>query len=144
MMNLMINKYIQLVIAFVSMASLTACQQTPPADRPAVTAEVYTKADALKGKQLYQQECENCHKLQLGSNEKGPQLMRIYQAKAGLLTDYRYTEALLNSQLIWTAENLDKYIADPKNMMAGTRMRSDPITNPQDRQDIIAYLSTLR
>lgn len=125
------------------MVGLVGCEKQPPSQRPNVTAEVYTGGDAIKGKSLYNRECEKCHKLQLGSNEKGPQLMRIYHAKAGLLSDYRYTEELLNSQLIWNAENLDKYMADPQKTIAGTRMRSDPVINLQDRQDIIAYLSTL-
>ncbi|MBD3728051.1 MAG: cytochrome C, partial [Moraxella osloensis] len=31
-----------------------------------------------------------------------------------------------------------------KQTIAGTRMRSDPITDAKVRQDIIAYISTLR
>ena len=70
--------------------------------------------------------------------------MRIYGAKSALLTDYQYTDALKNSHLTWTVDNLDRYIANPKQTIQGTRMRSEPITDEQKRHDIIAYLATLR
>lgn len=124
--------------------ALTGCEQKPPAERPAVSLAVYQQGDATAGKQQYEDNCEQCHKRQLGSNEKGPQLLRVYGAKAGALADYHYTDALKNSQLTWTADNLDNYIAHPKQTIVGTRMRSDPITDAQTRKNIIAYLSTLR
>ncbi|MFW2177698.1 MULTISPECIES: c-type cytochrome [unclassified Moraxella] len=123
---------------------LTACQRPAPTERPSVTLPVYTQGNAEQGKKDYQQHCQKCHKLQLGDNEKGPQLSRIYGAKSALLAEYQYTDALKNSQLTWTADNLDNYIANSKQAVTGTRMRSDPIADPKTRQDIIAYLSTLR
>lgn len=124
--------------------ALTGCESKPPAQRPAISLPVYSQGDASHGKKLYQQACEKCHRLQLGSNEKGPQLLRIYGSPAANLSDYQYTDALKNSQLTWTADNLDRYIANPKQVVAGTRMRSEPIADAKLRQDIIAYLSTLR
>lgn len=127
-----------------SMASLTACQQPPPAERPAVTATVYSQGNAIAGQQAFEHECAKCHRLQTGKNEKGPQLMRIYGAKSALLSDYNYSEAMKNSQLVWTADNLDKLMANPKQLVPSTKMKTDPLTDSQKRQDIIAYLSTLK
>lgn len=124
---------------------LVGCQKTePPSDRPAVTLPVYTAGDANKGKLLYADECGQCHQLQIGNNRKAPQLLKIYGAKAGILTDYQYSDTLKNSQIIWTAENIDRYIANPKQNIPNTKMKTDPITDEQVRKDIIAYLSTLR
>lgn len=127
------------------LGGLVGCQKSqPPFERPAVSLPVYTQGDAIKGKTLYEQECGQCHQLQAGQNRKSPQLMKVYGAKAGILTDYQYSEALKNSQLVWTAENIDRYIADPKNTIPNTKMKTDPITDEQVRKDIIAYISTLR
>lgn len=125
---------------------LVACDKPtiPPSSRPITTLPVYTAGDVNKGKTYYEQECEQCHKRQIGQNEKGPQLLNIYGAKSALLTDYQFTDALKNSQIVWTAEALDSYIADPKKAVNGTRMRSEPINDEQKRKDIIAYLSTLK
>lgn len=123
---------------------LTGCQRTPPAERPAVTAIAYTQGDAVLGQQQYDKACGNCHKLQAGSNQKAPQLMRIYGAKSALLTDYKYSDALNNANMVWTADTLDSYMANPKQAIPGTKMKSDPVNDPTQRQNIIAYLSTLR
>lgn len=124
--------------------TLSACQRQPPAQRAAVSLPVYQQGEVDNGKKLYVEHCKQCHSLNPGSNEKGPQLMRVYGAKAGALTDYKFTDALSQSQLTWTADNLDNYIADPRKVIKGTRMRSEPMTDAKARQDIIAYLSTLR
>lgn len=132
------------VIATTVLSCLAGCEQKPPAQRSAVTLPVYTQGNAETGKQQYEDNCEKCHKRQLGNNEKGPQLLRVYGATAAALSDYQYTDALKNSHLTWTADNLDRYIANPKQTVTGTRMRSEPIADAQMRQNIIAYLSTLR
>lgn len=124
--------------------TLIGCEKKPPAERPPVTAAAYTQGDVTLGQQQYDKACGNCHKLQLGNNQKAPQLLNVYGAKAGLLTDYQYSEALKNANLTWTAETLDSYIANPKQAVNGTKMKSDPVTDPAQRRNIIAYLSTLR
>ena len=86
----------------------------------------------------------NATNLSQATTKKGPQLSKIYGAKSALLTDYQYTDALKNSQITWDSTELDRYIANPKQAINGTRMRSDPINDKQMRQDIIAYISTLR
>ncbi|WP_410471558.1 c-type cytochrome [Faucicola mancuniensis] len=131
-------------MALVIGIGLVGCEKQPPSERPAVSLPVYTQGDSVKGKTYYDQECEQCHKLVAGNNKKGPQLSKIYGAKSALLTDYQYTDALKNSQITWDSTELDRYIANPKQAINGTRMRSDPINDKQMRQDIIAYISTLR
>lgn len=138
------NRVLSALMVMLGWGMLTGCERQPPAERVAVTLPVYTQGDAERGKQLYNDDCEKCHKRQAGNNEKGPQLLRIYGAKTAQLSDYQYTDALKNSHLTWTADNLDRYIADPKATVVGTRMRSKPVTDANARQDIIAYLSTLR
>ncbi|ELA09626.1 class I cytochrome c [Moraxella macacae 0408225] len=138
----------QTVLAVISglvmLFGLAACQKEPPTTRPPVALPVYDQGDAVLGKVAYEKQCKQCHSLQVGSNNKGPQLLRIYGANVGLLNEYQYTDALKNSQIVWTAESLDRYIANPKQAVNGTRMRSEPIADAKMRQDIIAYLSTLK
>jgi cytochrome c len=124
---------------------LTACQpKQPPAERSIVTLSTLV-GDVSRGKQLYADECQQCHQLQLGKNNKGPQLLRIYGAKAATLADYtRYSAALKNSQWTWDFSTLDRYLADPDHALPNTKMLYDGLNNSADRQAIIAYLSTLR
>ncbi|WP_296402548.1 c-type cytochrome [Psychrobacter sp.] len=119
------------------------CTPSPPDHRAQVTAPVYKAGDSTKGEKLYEDLCSQCHTLRPGSNKKGPQLVGVYMAPSAQLKDYKYSEALNKAHWIWDAKTLDSYIADPKSVLADTRMLSDPVPNAQDRQDIIAYLSTL-
>lgn len=133
-------------ITILAVGWLTGCSQPTktPSTRPKSSLPAYSQGDVAKGKTYYEQECEQCHKLQIGYNEKGPHLVNIYGANVAVLTDYQYTDSLKNSQIIWSSEMLDSYIADPQKTVNGTRMRSEPINDEQMRKDIIAYLSSLQ
>jgi cytochrome c len=43
----------------------------------------------------------------------------------------------------WSAETLDEFLADPNAEVPGTPM-AGVLTDPQQRADVIAYLSTLK
>lgn len=44
--------------------------------------------------------------------------------------------------LVWTGENLNKFLENPRAMVPGTKMVFPGLKNPQDRVDVIAYLKT--
>lgn len=139
------NMFVSATAVFVLLLfGLTACQPTPPDHRPEVTLPVYAGGDVTAGQVAYQEYCEQCHKLQAGQNKKGPQLMNVYGSQAALLSDYKYSSAMTASGWQWDATTLDAYIADPDKALPSGRMLSDPIPDAKVRQDIIAYLSTLR
>jgi len=45
---------------------------------------------------------------------------------------------------VWDDETLDKYLADPRALVPGTRMIFTGIKDEKERQDVIAYLETLK
>ncbi|WP_019671694.1 c-type cytochrome [Psychrobacter lutiphocae] len=136
-------KPISVVMAVIGATALTGCTPTPPDHRAQVIAPVYDGGDSIQGKKLYADHCEQCHTLKPGSNKKGPQLIGIYMSPSAVLEDYNYSEAMDQANWVWDAKTLDAYIADAEAALPDTRMLSDPMPNAQDRQDIIAYLSTL-
>lgn len=133
------------LLACLSVLVLTACEPPPPpAERSPVTLAALT-GDVSRGRQLYADECQHCHQLQRGKNTKGPQLLRIYGAKAAGLADYsRYSAALKQSGWIWDAATLDRYLEHPDKALPNTKMLYDGLPDTSDRQALIAYLSTLR
>ena len=124
--------------------TLSACERTPPDFRTPVSAPLYTEGNADNGALIYEEACEQCHRIIPGSNKKGPQLMNIYGAPAADLADYTYSEELTASGWIWDAKTLDPYIADAEKAMPGSKMLADPMPDARERADVIAYLSTLR
>ena len=96
-------------------------------------------ADAGRGEQLFV-ECASCHTLEKGVHNVGPSLAGLFQRKAGTFDDYRYSPAMKRSNITWTAEELDKFIADPQMVVPANRMPYAGMTNAADRADLIAYL----
>ena len=97
------------------------------------------EGDVAKGEARFQ-ECAACHRLEAGANEVGPSLHGIFSRKAGELSDFRYSPAMKRSGVIWTAETLDKYLADPQAFIPANRMPYAGMGSANDRADLIAYL----
>jgi cytochrome c len=104
-----------------------------------LVASAHAEGDAARGETLFK-ECAACHKLQAGANEVGPSLHGIFSRKAGELGDFRYSPAMKRSGVSWTAETLNKYVADPQAFIPANRMPYAGMSNAADRADLIAYL----
>ena len=84
--------------------------------------------------------CSTCHTLVPGSNGIGPSLAGVYGRKAGYQPTFRYGAALAESGVVWDAATLDRYLANPKGMVPGTKMTFRGLDDPLARAEIIAYL----
>lgn len=95
---------------------------------------------AERGEVLYRQYCGSCHSLD--RNKYGPRHRGVYGSEAGAVADYSYSDALANAAIVWNADTLDRWLADPGAMLPGTRMRFR-LDDAGERQSIIAYLASL-
>jgi len=95
--------------------------------------------DEARGQDVFRK-CASCHTLEAGGrNRVGPRLHGLFGRVAGSVADYRYTEALKNSGLVWEAGTLDAYLKDSEAFVPGTKMYGG-LALDQDRADLIAYL----
>lgn len=124
-------------IAALSAAALIAGSFTLGA-APA-QAQAQLKGDAVKGQKLYDQ-CKVCHSLEAGKNLVGPSLKGIVGRKAATVAGFTYSPAMKKSGLAWTPDTLSEFLTAPMKKVPGTRMAIVPMTKPQDRADVIAYL----
>jgi cytochrome c len=106
---------------------------------PLLVIAAHAEGDAVRGEARFQ-ECAACHRLDAGTNEVGPSLHGVFSRKAGELADFRYSPAMKRSGVTWTAETLEKYIADPQAFIPANRMPYAGMSNASDRADLIAYL----
>jgi cytochrome c len=95
--------------------------------------------DAARGEAKFG-DCAACHKLGAGANDVGPSLHGILDRKAGEIAGFRYSPAMKRSGIVWTAETLDKYVADPQGFVPANRMPYAGMADASDRADLIAYL----
>lgn len=97
-------------------------------------------ADLKRGQLLYLQ-CRACHDVEAGLPHKvGPGLHGILGRKAGSLPDFKYTDALARSGIVWTPETLDTWLRQPGAMVPGNGMAFAGIANDADRASLVAWL----
>ena len=85
--------------------------------------------------------CAGCHVLS-GPSFTAPALAGVVGRRAGTAPGFEYTQALIGSGLVWNAETLDRFLADPSKAVPGTAMFNS-VPDAQDRADVIAYLKTV-
>jgi len=101
-------------------------------------------AERAAGRQLYAEHCAACHSLQAGVNTLGPSLIGVVGRPAGSLPGFPYSDALKKSGLVWTEDNLRKWIANSPAMVPGTLMPHVSVSDPAEQIYIVAYLKTLK
>src|SRR3546814_18949591 len=52
-----------------------------------------------------------------------------------------YSAALRESGIVWDRESLDRFLADPRGTVPGTRMGYAGVKDPGERADLIAFLA---
>jgi cytochrome c2 len=95
--------------------------------------------DVTRGEKKFE-ECATCHSLMDGENGVGPSLHGLFGRKAADIANFRYSAPMKRSNITWTANALDEFIADPQKVVVGNRMPYSGLPDPGDRADLIAYL----
>lgn len=100
-----------------------------------------TAQEAAQGQTLFRQRCGACHQVDTTRNGVGPHLQGVIGRTAGGVDGYNYSAALKSSGVVWSADTLDTYLANPMAMVRGTRM-TQRFTNAAERKAIIDFLSS--
>jgi len=99
--------------------------------------------DAARGAQIFRQ-CAACHSTQPGEHLTGPSLAHAYGRKAATGEGFqRYSDALKRSGLLWDEKTLDRWLANPAQVVPGTSMTFPGVRDAQARQDLVAYLKAV-
>lgn len=93
--------------------------------------------DAARGASLYESRCGACHSLQ--ADRIGPRHAGINGRKAGSVAGFDYSPALKASKLVWNAPLIERWLADPEQLVPGQRMGYS-LADAQARADIAAFL----
>ena len=102
-------------------------------------------ADAERGEKIFRR-CIGCHALGKGAEDfsrVGPHLNGLFGRRAGSLPGFKYSKSMQRASadgLEWTAQTLDVFIENPKNLISRTRMSFSGVKSEADRADLLAYL----
>ena len=100
-------------------------------------------ADVEAGKTAFKK-CALCHTIEADKNKIGPSLFGIVGRKSATLENFNYSEAMKKFEHTWDEATLDEYITDPRATVPGTKMIFPGIKDKTERDDVIAYLETLK
>ncbi len=95
--------------------------------------------DAAAGAKAFRR-CAACHEVKSEKNKVGPHLVGVIGRAAGSIKDYRYSEAMSSTAIVWTPETLGEFLKDPKKYLPGTKMVAK-LKKQKDIDNIIAYLA---
>ena len=135
---------IHLFALAVLLAACGACA-TASAFAPDARGDADTSG-ADRGKAVFlTNACSTCHGVTKEDTMKvGPSLFGVVGRKAGTAQSLLgASENLKKYGVIWNADTLDEFLANPDAKVPGTPM-SAALTDPQQRADVIAYLTTLK
>jgi cytochrome c len=109
----------------------------------AIAADPGRAADLEAGKTAFKK-CALCHTTEAGKNKIGPSLFGVVGRKSAGLDNFNYSEGMKKFNHTWDEETLDGYLADPRGTVPGTKMIFPGIKDKMERDDVIAYLETLK
>jgi cytochrome c len=115
------------------------------AQHPQTMGFDYLRAEQAAGRKIFNDRCGICHTL----NWKqpflfGPRLEGVVGRPAGSLPDFPYSDALKKSGLVWTEDNLRKWIGDSSRTVPNTLMEHVSISDPAEQLYVVQYLKTLK
>ncbi|MBC6416361.1 MAG: cytochrome C [Rhodospirillales bacterium] len=94
------------------------------------------------GAREFQRKCSVCHTLTPDdANRAGPTLYRLFGRRAGSLPGYPYSQALLDSAIVWNEETVAAlFDHGPDVVTPGTKMPIQRITDPERRNALVRFL----
>jgi cytochrome c len=111
-------------------------------ERPGPARRFHPTAEIANGEKQFARKCSVCHTLSPdGKRRAGPTLFGVFGRMAGTLEGYTYSKALLDSDIIWGEETINRLFSEgPDIVTPGTKMPIQRMKNEQDRIDLVTFL----
>jgi cytochrome c len=106
----------------------------------AVLGTAASAGDPVAGEQVFAK-CKVCHAIGPGATNKvGPELNGVVGRPAGSVPGYNYSQANKTSGIVWSEDELGRYLHDPRGVVPGTKMTFAGLSKDVDVANVIAYL----
>jgi cytochrome c len=110
-----------------------------PAEVPPITP-LLAKADLAAG-EASAKKCAACHTFDKGGpNRIGPNLFDVVGRKPAATPGFAYSKPMTTVSEEWNYEHLNKFLANPKAVVPGTKMAFAGISKADERAALIAWL----
>lgn len=108
-----------------------------------ISGSAHASGDPEAGKVVFKQ-CVICHTTEAGKNKIGPSLFGVVGRESASVPNFAYSDAMKNFKHTWDNGTLENYLADPRKVVPGTKMIFVGLKDQKQRDDVIAYLETLK
>ena len=106
---------------------------------------IHAQGEPAAGRTVFEQKCASCHSVaaDLSHGLLGPNLVGVVGRTAGTVAGWDFSQALKDSKVVWTEENLNKWLTDTTAFVPMAQMDLK-VPNRIEREDVIAYLKSLK
>lgn len=99
--------------------------------------------DAQLGQSIFAM-CSACHTVDpLAPAREGPHLAAIVGRRSASVPGFGYSDALRRTNWVWTEEQLDRFLVNPRKVLPGTLMTFVGLKDAEDRRALVCYLKTV-
>ena len=98
--------------------------------------------DIAHGEKVFKK-CSACHMIAAGGkNMIGPNLWSVIGRQAGIVSDYKYSKAMIAYGKKWSFEEMNSYLVKPQAYIKGTKMAFAGLRKEKDRASVILYMNS--
>ena len=102
---------------------------------------ILTSASVADGKKVFKK-CAACHSITKGGGHKiGPALWGVLGRKAGSISDYKYSKAMVAHGKTWSFKEMNGFLTKPKDWIKGTKMTFVGLKKETERAAVILYMN---
>ena len=104
--------------------------------------QLLSMGDIAHGEKVFKK-CSACHMVVSdGKNMIGPNLWNVIGRKAGSISDYNYSKAMVAYGKEWTFEEMNAYLIKPQAYVKGTKMAFAGLRKEKDRASVILFMNS--
>jgi cytochrome c len=108
-------------------------------------AQPAAAGDPVQGHTVFASRCAMCHSAAKGGPTiLGPTLWGVVGRPAGSVKGFAYSTAMKTAGFSWSNDRLHAYLPRPAAMVPGTKMTFLGLKSPEQVDDLVAYLNTLK
>ena len=98
--------------------------------------------DIAHGEKVFKK-CSACHMIAAGGkNMIGPNLWSVIGRQAAIVSDYKYSKAMIAYGKEWSFEEMNSYLIKPQAYIKGTKMAFAGLRKEKDRASVILYMNS--
>ena len=128
----------------IASTSTTTTTETTSASSSSGSGEIMAllaSASVADGKKVFKK-CTACHSIAKGGGHKiGPALWGVLGRKAGSISDYKYSKAMVAHGKTWSFKEMNGFLTKPKDWIKGTKMTFVGLKKETERAAVILYMN---